>query len=595
MFSKAICSTTAEGHLNASSTSPATKPHRCLGIPEVIELVFEWINDSNAKGSTLFALTTTCKAFHELSIKFLWKDLCDLHPIAGVFPNCAWRLKQVNENRKILYPDISFEDKAMEAFPRLRRYTRHVKSIRCEPWWWTNGDMTLYEFHYTALQAIHRHPSFLYPLFPNVRDVHLPDGRDNPLELVFSPALVLSPSVDNLTISVYETLSEVAFNGQSAPSHITTPQWTALANRVADIAPQLSRFTVELDEAGQDDGHWAGRIPALLDAFSHFSSLSHLDIVPLVINPSSLLSLGSLMNLKTLNMSLLKFQNDELGMLHNLRLTSLEHISIDNNSLQSCAKFLRILYAKQLKKLTLGCLLDKDTNPGVFFSTLHDCERYSRLEQIKIHRIYNGKAEEPFWRDIHDVPRFTFDDSTARSLIPFKRLITLSIGPCESVQISCQDLRDIFRSFPNLTRLELNDDALPDDYQAPWLSLNEIHEALQDANSLEALTLSFDGSAFPSGLEQNKTATRPHPTLKTWNVCSSSISLPTRFAAWLAIHYPALSEIKYFGTYMDGIKGTHGYEYPHQPYVLRMDSLEETAMMVDRWNSVKSCFSATRR
>jgi hypothetical protein len=97
------------------SSEPLAKPHRSLEIPEIVDIIFKCLSDTNLDQeqeeeeqerkettATFCALARTCKAFHYPAIQHLWKDVDSLRAIAGVFPHSAWRIEDNKEGDAIL-------------------------------------------------------------------------------------------------------------------------------------------------------------------------------------------------------------------------------------------------------------------------------------------------------------------------------------------------------------------------------------------------------------------------------------------------------------------------------------------------------------
>jgi hypothetical protein len=420
-------------------------------------------------------------------------------------------------------------------------------------------------------------------LFPNAQRVELFSDLEYPLNTIFTPSLVLSASVKSLTLTPDVWLSRFLASGQVAPNDVQLPEWLALGGHIADVAPHLSSFTVEMAQADEDETRWAGRIPPLLEAFTHFSSrLCTLNISPLVLTAPAITALGQLSGLTKLHLSLFDFQTPELHSLQQFDLEALEQIAVDTISLPVSIRFFQALCAKQLRKLELRCLLKNDTDPASVFTALHACGSYSGLSAIHVYRNYGNNEDEPFWDEWQSRPCFTFSEMTAKSLVPFKRLEKLSVAHCRSLELADADIQEMFSSWPSLKVLELEDDNLAVDYQPPRLTLAGVHKALQNAPLLQSLTLSFDGSVLPP-----PTSSAPHPSLTAWDVGSSSIAIPSKLAAWLSQNYPLLSTLEFFPTYMEGLKFTYNYRDPDGETV-NIDSFEVVAVMVDRWTSVRA-------
>ncbi|KAH6867543.1 hypothetical protein BKA70DRAFT_1132967 [Coprinopsis sp. MPI-PUGE-AT-0042] len=574
-------------------------PHRCLQIPEIVDLIFECVRYLPwPEFTTLTALARTCKAFHEPAIKHLWRDLPTLRPIFSILPESAWQIQE-EEGQSMLYPVILFEELVGAALPRLSNHTRHVRRIECKVFWPSpKQNNKRYAIHYSIIQALRNHPSLPHPLFPNVRHVGLFSDVRRPLASVFSPALILSPSVESISIATGTSLERDIVDGSWTPPDVTTPDWLGLAGRLADVASQLSSFRVEMLPLLINDPRWAGRIPALLEAFTEFSHrLSRLDIVPLVVTVPAIMAIGQLKGLTELNLSLFGFQLDELDALRVFSLVALDQVTVNTNSLATCIKFFQALRARALSSLVLSCYIEDDTDLTDFFSALRDRGTYGRLKSITVERLHLDISDEPNWRDLDEQPCFTFTQLTAESLVSLKNIENLSIGPVRTLQIADSDIQEMFGSWPSLKVFELDDDVLVDEYQVPRLTLAGVHKALQTVPQLEKLTLSFDGSILPSSLASTTADAQPHPALTTWNVCSSSIALPTKLATWLSSHYPLLSVLEFFKAYLDGLFWTfrHHIVSDWDDDIMDMDSFAEAAIMVDRWTSVRASIRAKPR
>ncbi|KAH6867441.1 hypothetical protein BKA70DRAFT_1494269 [Coprinopsis sp. MPI-PUGE-AT-0042] len=365
--------------------------HRFLEIPEIIEQ----LPRQDGQGS----LCTGLRLLYSCNVK-------------SIFSEDVWRIEQDKGGNHLLFPNRYFATKATPTLRRLRYYTRHVKSIRCSRTWYEEKDDSFEacRFHYSALQAIHHHPSFPQTLFPNLRDVTLYSAVRYPLDMMFTSALVLSPSVRNVTLVTDDVWLEEALNDTLAIEHVAHQGGTALVNHVADIGPQLTSLKVQLEE-GAEHGLFAAGVSTLLDTFPKFPPFRLWISLP---------SLG------------------ELDTLQTLRLPSLESISTETNSLETCHQFFHILDATSLNGVTLGCLLEGDISVAAFFEALHTSKRYAQREHIRVHELYTGEGHR--WRFTTLRPRFIIGDRTARSLCPFKNLKTLSICPCDPLGIEDSDL-----------------------------------------------------------------------------------------------------------------------------------------------------------
>ncbi|KAH6867450.1 hypothetical protein BKA70DRAFT_404546 [Coprinopsis sp. MPI-PUGE-AT-0042] len=564
------------------------KPHRSLGIPEIVDVIFDSLPAVNGHMDmqALNALARTCSTFHEPAVKRLWSRLDDFRPIVGLFSKDVWRYEINGKGVEMLYPIYNFNEASRSTFTRMHHYARHVKTACCFPFWITGHHSTTIKdhgLHYTALHAIHSHPLFPQPLFPKAKELSLYSLDHYPLETIFIPAIVLSPSVQTITLIVNTVISRIDLWGIAPPHDITSESWLGLTTRIAEIAPQLSSFIVKLEDVAESLTHWAGKIPSICDALARSgfsSSLTTLDITPLVLSGPMLAVLQHLAKLDTLCISLFKFQNSELESLNKpLHFSSLSQITIETTSLPTCLTFFQRASLPRLRGLSLGCLIIVDTDLAPFFSTLHSFQNYSSVESIVLYRIYDGEANEPVWRDAPSFAHFIFTASTASSLRHYKDLTTLSIKPCTPLQLSDSALQEMLTAWPRLRAFEIDDDHVGGDYQPPLLTLVGIHQALRSVPLLERLTLAFDGSVLPD-------STSPHPRLKYWDVGSSSIALSNDVAGWFIENYPSLLELEYFGAYREALRSTYCWGNVDEEDSTWLDGLHTSALMVDRWSSV---------
>jgi hypothetical protein len=124
------------------SLEPSEKVHRCLEIPEIIEVILNditqgqgWEEDEKRK-ATLSALARACQVFHIPAIQLLRRELKHFEAIIGVFPDDIWNDLREQDHDIILvcsmnlrmkfdltlfqYPGPSFEGRAGPVFQRLQ-------------------------------------------------------------------------------------------------------------------------------------------------------------------------------------------------------------------------------------------------------------------------------------------------------------------------------------------------------------------------------------------------------------------------------------------------------------------------------------------
>ncbi|KAH6876660.1 hypothetical protein BKA70DRAFT_1024219, partial [Coprinopsis sp. MPI-PUGE-AT-0042] len=112
--------------------------------------------------------------------------------------------------------------------------TMHVKEIR-----FTEGSSRL---HYTTPAYLNHASGRPGQLFPRVEEVHVPAFACYAMEAVLYPALALGPSVRKVTVVVQEVF--VTYHDHGLETEPEGTQWTALAHRLMERAPNLTSFDI---------------------------------------------------------------------------------------------------------------------------------------------------------------------------------------------------------------------------------------------------------------------------------------------------------------------------------------------------------------
>ena len=76
--------------------------HHCLLVPEIVANIAAECNDATymTETSSLFAMATTCRAFHESALDALYRDLWSIGPLIKCLPRDLW--EEEREPRKRL-------------------------------------------------------------------------------------------------------------------------------------------------------------------------------------------------------------------------------------------------------------------------------------------------------------------------------------------------------------------------------------------------------------------------------------------------------------------------------------------------------------
>ncbi|KAG2015265.1 hypothetical protein CC2G_008553 [Coprinopsis cinerea AmutBmut pab1-1] len=216
---------------------------------------------------------------------------------------------------------------------RLQHYTPHVKEIG-----YTSGK----RFDHRSLHALHTSTVPL-PLFPNVVEVTLPCFSERPLEAIFYPAIVLSPSIRVVRISTNEIDAALT----PGVTDLDNPCWKALSDRLQAYAQNITSFTIY--------NHFCGgaRLSSIDCLLRHFTArLTSLSIDYLVLQPETLPVLSRFVHLKTLSVTV----DDSLLSVHlpyDLFFPKLDYLGLSATSTAGLNTFLRKLRVPSLEQFTI--------------------------------------------------------------------------------------------------------------------------------------------------------------------------------------------------------------------------------------------------
>ncbi|KAH6904127.1 hypothetical protein BKA70DRAFT_1508570 [Coprinopsis sp. MPI-PUGE-AT-0042] len=551
-------------------------PHRCLKIPEVVDLVFSFAGGDlrNRGGSpSLARLARTCKGFHDLAIKHLWRHLQGLHPIRNLFQAESFIFGEGPDGAPLWYLTSKFFGDR-EGFMRLRKYGPHVRSI-------LDPEMLRVNFHYYTLQQLYQHPDCPKPIFPNIKDVELLCIPALPLECIFYAPLVMSPSVRSITITTNDGDAHIP-NDLRLDRIMSNARWDAVAGRIADAAPHLEQFNISAL-----CGCFIGRVPALSSAFSKFSqSLTNLSVEALTPEKTTFNLLGQLLSLQALEISLFAVHIRDLQSAEPMELPSLQSLAIRSRSMPACVQFLVVYDMEKLERLDIALEFDVDQDVGPLIATLaRRCpSRSIHLQNISIHKDYYRLAvgDLSTWDPIARAPRFIVSTATLRTLGYFSNLLGVNISPCNQLEIDDGGLIDLFSACPMLRYFSLAGELM--EWTVPKLTLEGVHNALKMAPLLTYLVISVDGTKIPPNDEPSS----PHQGLTHWDVQTSPLTSGNEFASWIGEHYPSLATVAFFSTYQSALSSAYLSHRDNDDERDVVDGYEGTAVMYARWLDVKA-------
>ena len=77
--------------------------HRCLGVPEMLNHIFQFVQTESGGNSTVLALACTAKCFQEAALDTLWQTQASLVPLVKCFPDeLLTETRQEDGTRKLV-------------------------------------------------------------------------------------------------------------------------------------------------------------------------------------------------------------------------------------------------------------------------------------------------------------------------------------------------------------------------------------------------------------------------------------------------------------------------------------------------------------
>ncbi|KAH6876662.1 hypothetical protein BKA70DRAFT_1207960 [Coprinopsis sp. MPI-PUGE-AT-0042] len=530
--------------------------HRCLYIQEILSNIFEELSHMLAatadkeewNPSPVAPLARTCKTFHQLAIKIIWRDIPGIFVISHLMLNSMYTLKCGVVRLKVTV----FPNKFIN---RLKKYGPLVKRIRIF------SDYNMRSFHPSVLLALNSSPAIPSPLFPKLEQVELSCYAEDPMEALLAPAVILgSSSLTEVDIFTDDEMEEDA-SGHLTPKSDGT-QWEAFANRLVPFAHQLQRFSLHINRGCAD----IVDTPPLVRLCSAFSdSMVDLHVRCIQLPYTAIASLADLSHLATLRLTV----NDQncgasiASTSARLAFPALLDLSVTTMSITSGRTFFSGIDAGHLEALKIQVTLLDDEEAweeDSLSSLLEPLGKWKCTRTLSEVRIDSQKSHA-----------FTVKDATFRTLATLRNITDLRIFPC-SHSLSDKGLLVAFSSWNHLRHLSLRrySGGL---LQSLTLSLAGVHKALQHCPQLTRLDLECDFRELPSSTSPHQV----HRQLACWHVDCSPIANGQEFAEWAKKHYPKLREFDYFPRLRQRIAANFDGTW---------ESSRQAMVYLDQWNDV---------
>ncbi|KAG6851900.1 hypothetical protein C0991_005171 [Blastosporella zonata] len=274
--------------------------HRCLEIPEILRLIFEYLSKECRKASLLI-LARTCKLFKDPALGVLWHTLESLEPLIYSLPHDAFLWKQRSSGRARLTRRLQFSD-----YGRIKENASRVRVMKMDLHFSKDQNQRLsFTKLFSGLEV-------LGPILPRVHDVSIDVNEFR--DYAIYPRLIIGPHLRRIQIHLSESED---FQGDGAFS-----SWENI-KVLTSVRPAmaLEEFTLIWRPPSSDYKHDQAFTFTSMDVselITSFPSMVTINALALQVQNPSFSLLASLQRLTTLAISvssddLLQFSKTSVG------------------------------------------------------------------------------------------------------------------------------------------------------------------------------------------------------------------------------------------------------------------------------------------
>ncbi|KAJ7659620.1 hypothetical protein DFH06DRAFT_401078 [Mycena polygramma] len=469
--------------------------HRCLTIPELVDIICYELQPSTSSG-TLAALARTSRAFLNPALDLLWREQTTLLNLLDCMPPDIFSLVTITNGGGttilLLHRPIQKSD-----WDRPLVYAERIRRL------FMDTDIQLSPIFPAMSMSL---PSDC--IFPNLEVLH---WHDHPAEHAH---LFVGPKLADLSFDCSYSRADLS-----------------LLSALPHICPGLKRLDVSGSGFGPMGSDEYASLRTLVDAFPDLE-----DIIVVAPDLASLLSIGRLQHLNSLDLAILPTELPSsppagLSFFPNVR-----HLELITPEVESVTNFLTFFTHGCLDSISVNMTNPPTTTTiNAFFTSLVDCHlSHASLVSLSVCMARAVLTPGP--------ASSLITPATLQALFCFKNLtelFLLAVG---------FDVDDVFvgemaRSWPQLQTLRLL--ARPHITQ-PRATIKSLQFLAQHCRYLEFLAITFDAIALPI---IDSTFLPPAQTTLTYlNVGSSPIHTPISVAAILSAIFPRLGPLE---TYQD--------------------------------------------
>jgi hypothetical protein len=372
-------------------------------------------------------------------------------------------------------------------------------------------------------------------MFPNLERVELNCYKEDPMEALFYPGVVLG-STKLKEVTVYTEDQNRLDDSHNITTMSDKTQWEAFVNRILPFTHQLQKFTFTILRVTSPRSLRAPSLTRLCKSFSN--SMNTLDIAMIQLPHDSFPVIASLPCLEDLSISVDDYSfGTEIPSTDSRHLIfpALSVLNLTINTMASGISFFRSMEASTLEKLDIKVKLRGPTTGEVNLSPLLEplasAPTSKRLTELNI-RGSSFRRNRNF--------QFTLHDDAIQILAVFKALVEFNVSPCAH-HLTDEGLVGAFSSWKYLNHFSvhgIDDCNVPEDL---GLSLAGVQRAIKHCPLLEYLALQCDFRELPPSSD-----IPPHCKLSHWRVDCSPITCGRSFSQWARTNLPNLKRVEFF-------------------------------------------------
>ncbi|KAI0754815.1 hypothetical protein C8Q80DRAFT_1095709 [Daedaleopsis nitida] len=448
--------------------------HRCLRVPELLDIIFQKVQIESGGNSAVIALACTARCFQDAALDTLWQSQASLVPLVKCFPEALLTETKVEDGSR----ELSFvKDPEPEDWARVAAYAARIRAIRLDPYSYPSYYGIL-QLAGSALETLHRLTNTT-PLLPNLRSFEWTHAFKIDSHNVASLLLYLSPQVSSMDIllaAMSEQSAKVIADALCKFSE--NPAQLRTIRIVSPPCPPVEQAILELglrqQHLQQFQYTWENEMT--LATVSHLSTLNNLQQVSIRANAET-------------SRGLLELAQTRGGQFF----PALQFFSLYTDTLTVCEAWLRTLRHPGISNLTFTV----NTPPP----SAALCEFFVKLAQHSAHgnlRDLRFVSTTPCAANEHGLHLVHPD--TLSPLLQLN-LKSLKLEPGGPIQLDDDFVARMARAWPELRILELNAEWRR--YVVPQVTLAGLIPLARHCPDVQllALPVSTDVSAFQERYE----------------------------------------------------------------------------------------------